>query len=81
MGETRETTSACLGRVLRGLRLAVGLDQAVLAAELDVTAEEIDAFERGVSEPPLITLGEMAELFDVPFTVLLEAVFGEGEAA
>ena len=52
-------------------RKRIGLTQAGLAAKLNYSDKAISKWERGESIPDVITLMQLAELYEVPVTVLL----------
>ena len=63
-----------LGQRLRMARLAAGLTLDGLAARLDrpITKQALSKYERGVSEPPLSRIEELAAVLNVNVSTLLE---------
>ncbi len=62
-----------LGERLRKARLAAGLSLEGLAAKLErpITKQALSKYERGMSEPPLSRIEELADALDVRLSVLL----------
>jgi transcriptional regulator with XRE-family HTH domain/DNA-binding transcriptional ArsR family regulator len=62
-----------LGRVIRERREALGLDQAALAAQLNVGQQAISGWERGRSRPRRAMLSDLAQVLAVEEAALLDA--------
>jgi len=56
---------------LKAERARKGLTMEQLAAKLNLTRSAIHRYENGVSQPPVIILVKMAEIFDVTTDYLL----------
>lgn len=62
-----------LGQLIRERREALGLDQATLAANLDVRQQAVSGWENGRSRPRRATLGDVARVLAVDLDTLLDA--------
>ena len=60
-----------LNENIRSIRKAKGLSQEELAIKLNVVRQTISKWEKGISVPDAVMLDRMAELFEVPVSVLL----------
>ncbi len=65
---------------IKRLRVAKGLTQAELGAHLFVAPQTVSKWERGLSCPDVVQLGEICDALDVPIRLLLERD-SEGESA
>lgn len=65
------------GANLRRLRVARGISQATLAAELDVSAPSVSGWEKGRARPKPDRMTALASLLGVPVTQLLVDVAAE----
>ena len=54
------------------LRLAAGMTQAELGEKLNYSDKSISKWERGESVPDVLTLVQLADLFEIPVNQLLE---------
>lgn len=66
-----EMIDAAIGARIRGLRLHNGLTQQFLAAELDVSFQQIQKYERGVNQVSPTRLLRLAAIFGVSASFLL----------
>jgi transcriptional regulator with XRE-family HTH domain len=62
-----------LGQLIRERREALGLDQATLAANLDVRQQAVSGWENGRSRPRRATLDDVARVLSVDLDTLLDA--------
>lgn len=65
---------------VRDLRTAAGMSQWDLGKRLDVGQSTISAWENGVSLPTLRMVGQMMDVFQVPFHAVVSMEKEEGEA-
>ena len=57
---------------MKRLRVAKGMTQSDLGARLFVAPQTVSKWERGLSCPDVVQLGELADILDVPIRMLLE---------
>ncbi|MCB5281400.1 MULTISPECIES: helix-turn-helix domain-containing protein [unclassified Arthrobacter] len=62
-----------LGQLIRERREALGLDQATLAANLDVGQQAVSGWENGRSRPRRSTLDDVAGILEVDLDTLIDA--------
>lgn len=62
-----------LGQLIRERRESLGLDQATLAANLDVGQQAVSGWENGRSRPRRATLDNVARILEVDLDTLLDA--------
>jgi putative transcriptional regulator len=61
-----------LSENIKNLRKSKGYSQETLAAHLHVVRQTVSKWEKGLSVPDAVMLEQMAELFEVPVSSLLE---------
>jgi transcriptional regulator with XRE-family HTH domain len=64
-----------IGRIIKTLRVAAGLNQKQLAEQLNISASALSLYENGEREPNMTVLKAISRHFGVPVSVL----FFEGE--
>lgn len=62
-----------VGQSIRAHRLIAGMSQSELAAELGVSFQQVQKYERGINRVGAGRLLEAARVFNVPINVLYEA--------
>ena len=67
-----------LGENLKTLRKQRGMSQEILAQQLGVVRQTVSKWEKGLSVPDAELLKRIAELFEVPTSVLLGESVSEG---
>ncbi|NUX98885.1 helix-turn-helix domain-containing protein [Paraburkholderia youngii] len=73
-----QITAKLLGRALAAARADAGLTQEQVAEHLGVFVETVSRFERGANWPTVPRLLQLAELYGVPVSTLLQR--GSGRA-
>ena len=66
-----------LGENIRVLRNKKGYSQETLAQQLNVVRQTVSKWEKGISVPDAEMLNSLAELFEVPVSVLLGSTIEE----
>ncbi len=57
-----------IGRKIREFRLQAGLTQERLAEELEITFQQVQKYERGITKVNLVRLQQLAEAFKIPIS-------------
>lgn len=68
----RQELAHAVGRTIARWRTARGMTQEELAVALDVDPMTVSRFERGVTLPSLLTVQQLAGVFDVSMAQMLE---------
>ena len=66
-----------LGDVLRFVRVQKGIKQETMARFLRITSQAYSAYERNVRMPDIVTIGKIANYFDVSVDYLLETNYSK----
>ena len=61
-----------IGQKIRTFRQQAGLSQEKLAEALEITFQQVQKYERGVTKVNLIKLQEIADIFKVPVSAFFE---------
>jgi transcriptional regulator with XRE-family HTH domain len=75
--KTPDTRDVDVGRRVRALRLEKGMSQTDLGAELGITFQQIQKYEKGTNRIGAGRLQRIAEVLDVPVSVF----FADGSSA
>lgn len=65
-------TNEEIGKKIRTFRLHAGLTQEKLAEKLEITFQQVQKYERGVTKVNLIKLQEIADILNVPVSAFFE---------
>ena len=63
-----------IGSRIRARRLALGMSQEALAAEIGITFQQVQKYEKGMNRVAAATLVDIARALDAPVTLLLPAI-------
>ena len=63
-----------IGNRIRARRLALGMSQEALAAEIGITFQQVQKYEKGANRVAAATLVDIARALDAPVTLLLPAI-------
>ncbi len=74
MEPTDKKLHSIFGKVLRELRVQVGLTQEQLALECDLDRTFISLLERGLRQPTLTTLFTLAEKLKTPTSEIIKQI-------
>lgn len=68
---------AAIGEKIRKFRMQAGFTQEHLAEELEITFQQIQKYERGITKVNLIKLQQLANVLSVPIAAFFECDEGE----
>lgn len=66
-----------IGEKIRKFRLQAGFTQESLAEELEITFQQVQKYERGITKVNLIKLQQLANILKVPIAAFFECDEGE----
>lgn len=61
-----------IGKKVRAFRLKAGFTQEKLAEELEITFQQVQKYERGVTKVNLVRLQQIAEVLKIPVSAFFE---------
>ena len=72
-----EMDKSCIGSLIRELRKSMGMTQMGLAKKMGITYQQVQKYEKGISELTLRRFGQIAEAFGVSPLDFFKKCIGE----